>query len=238
MAIQESIKREKVPKMDENTRKRIEELHFPTDGRKGLNAGEIWDQLENDNAEKGENYVLTSVRSIQRFIKKIREREPESLKFDRQPWSMLLSDKSDIPFDPILFRLLRLWFKRQVESGKGCPFVSFPVGIAKWAVRLHKVAPFLSEKELLYRARQYFAMERMAVLAGKLPDSSFDDLEIAMKDETDQELRTAYEELYGHKIKLEGQEIQSEDDTASGITVPENVAERIVSKKKKQRKNK
>lgn len=241
MAIQESIEREKVPKMDEKTRKRIEELHFPTDGQKGLNAGEIWNQLENENAEKGEHYILVSERSIQRFIKKIREREPESLKFERQPWSMLLSDKSDIPFDPILFRLLRLWFKRQVESGKGHPFVPFPVGIAKWAVRLHKMAPFLveeGEQQLLYRARRYFAMERMATLAGKSPDSSYDDLEIAMKDEEDQELKAAYEDFCGRKIKLEGQEIQSEDDTASDITVPENVAERIVSKRKKQAKNK
>lgn len=237
----ENTEREKVPKMDDKTRNRIEELHFPRDGQKGLNAREILDQLENENAEKSEHYILTSVRSIQKFIKKLSQQEPESLKFDRQPWSIVLNEKAGIPFDPIILRLLRLWFRQHVKRGQGRPFVPFPVGIAKWAVRLHKAAPFLveeGEQQLLYRARQYFAMERMAVLAGKLPDSSFDDLEIAMKDEGDQELKVAYEDFCGRKINLEGQERQSEDNTASRIMVPENVAERIVSKRKNRTKSK
>ena len=228
----ENIEREKVPKMDKNTRKRIEELYFPTDGQKGLNAVEIWSQLDYENAEKGEQYILVSVRSIQRYIQKLKAREPENLKFERQPWNMVFNEKAGIPFNPILLRLLRLWFSRHLERGQGIPFVAFPVGIAKWAVRLHMVAPSLSEKELLYRARQYFAIERIAILASKLPDSSFDDLEIAMKDESDQGVKAAYEDFCGRRIRPEGQEIQTEDDAVSRIRVSENVAERILSKKK------
>lgn len=177
------------------------------------------------NAEKGEQYILVSVRSIQRYIQKLKAREPESLKFERQPWNMVFNEKAGIPFNPILLRLLRLWFSRHLERGQGIPFVAFPVGIAKWAVRLHMVAPSLSEKKLLYRARQYFAIERIAILAGKLPDSSFDDLEIAMKDESDQELKAAYQGFCGRRIRPEGREIQTEDDAVSRIRVSENVAE-------------
>ena len=163
------------------------------------------------------------------------------MELDRQPWSLLLSDKAGIPFDPILLELLKRWFQQQVERRQRLPFVPFPVGIAKWAVRLHKMAPFLSEdkKKLLYRARRYFAMERMAVL-DRLPlDSSYDDLEIAMEGETDEELKVTYEHFFGHKaIKLEGEETQSQYGKFSEIIVPEDIAKRIVSKEKKQRKTK
>ena len=235
----ENIERKRVPKMDKRTRDRVEALALPTNGQKSLNAGEIWERLDYENYEntkEDEQYIIVSERSIQRYIQKLKEREPENLKFERQPWNMLVNEKAGIPFDPILPRLLRLWFSRHsrhLEHGQGIPFVAFPVGIAKWAVRLHMVAPSLSEKELLYRARQYFAIERIAILAGKLPDSSFDDLEIAMKDESDQGVKAAYEDFCGRRIRPEGQEIQTEDDAVSRIRVSENVVERILSKKRK-----
>ena len=81
-------------------------------------------------------------------------------------------------------------------------------------------------------------MERMAVLDRQPLDSSYDDLEIAMRDETDEQLRAAYENFYGHKvIKPEGKETQGQYGKVSEIIVPEDIAERIVSKKKKQKKN-
>lgn len=235
------VENKKVPKMDKKTRQRVLELAFPTDGQQPLSAQKIWNQLDYENTEKGENYILTSVRSIQKYKKKVKLQETESMELDRQPWSLLLSDKAGIPFDPILLELLKLWFHQQVKRGQRLPFIPFPVGIAKWAVRLHKMAPFLSEdkKKLLYRARRYFAMERMAVL-DRLPlDSSYDDLEIAIEGESDKELKVAYEEFYSHKvIKLDGEETQSQYGKVSEIIVPEDIAERIVSKKKKQRKSK
>lgn len=229
-----------MPRLDEKTKSQILDLAFPTDGQQPLNAANILVQLGQENARLGEEkYVITTDRSIQKFIRKTKEQETESMKLNRQPWSMQLNENAGIPFDPILLQLLKVWFQRQLERGQGRPFVSFPVGIAKWAIRLHKMAPFLSEKELLYRARQYFAMERMAVLADKLPDSSFDDLEIAMKNETNEELKTAYKEFYGSKvIELEGQEVQTESGKVSMIIPAENVAERIVTKSKKRKKSK
>lgn len=233
-----------MPRLDERTQNRILELHFPTDGQPSLNARQIFDQLIRDK-EAGANYVIpTTERSIQKLIRKVRlqEQEKESLQIDRQPWSMQLNDKAGIPFDPILLQLLKVWFQKQVERGQGPPFVPFPVGVAKWAIRLHKMAPFLvkeGEQQLLYRARQYFAMERMAILSDKLPDSTYDDLEIAMKNETNEELKTAYKEFYGSKvIELEGQEVQTESGKVFMIIPAENVAERIVTKRKKRTKSK
>lgn len=233
-----------MPRLDERTQNRILELHFPTDGQPSLNARQIFDQLIRDK-EAGANYVIpTTERSIQKLIRKVRlqEQEKESLHIDRQPWSMQLNDKAGIPFDPILLQLLKVWFQKQVERGQGPPFVPFPVGVAKWAIRLHKMAPFLvkeGEQQLLYRARQYFAMERMAILSDKLPDSTYDDLEIAMKNETNEELKTAYKEFYGSKvIELEGQEVQTESGKVFMIIPAENVAERIVTKRKKRTKSK
>ena len=228
-----------MPRLDQKTKEQILELAFPTDGQKSLSAQSIWDWLECENEEKGKEYVLTSVRSIQKYIRKVKLQETESMELDRQPWSLLLSEKAGIPFDPVLLQLLKLWFRQQIERKQGPPFIAFPAGIAKWAVQIRKLAPALSNEELLRKARRYFAMERMAVLDGLPLDSSYDDLEIAMRDETDEQLKADYKNFYGHKvIKLEGEETEGQYGKVSEIMVPEDIAERIVSKKKKQRKTK
>ena len=230
-----------MPRLDQTTKDRILELCFPTDGRQPLNAAQAWRQLQMDNqAADADVYVVTSSeRPIQYFVKQISEQETETMQLDRLPWSLVLNEKADIPFDPILLQLLRLWFDRQLEHGEGPPFVAFPVGIARWAVRLHKVAPFLSEKELLYRARRYFAMEHMAELSRAQPDSSFEDLEIAMMDERDERRKARYEDFRGRPIKL-GEEVQTEAGKPPQIKISVSAAEaeRILSKRKRSRGNK
>jgi len=231
--------------IDNETKNYVLKLYFPENPKDHISAQKIIDKLEQENKvevdkaiaegkkNKGElKWRIPSLRTVYTWTGKAEGRITKEMEDAYKPWSMLLSDKAGIPFDRVLIKLLRLWFSRHLERGQGIPFVAFPVGIAKWAVRLHMVAPSLSEKELLYRARQYFAIERIAILASKLPDSSFDDLEIAMKDESDQGVKAAYEDFCGRRIRPEGQEIQTEDDAVSRIRVSENVAERILSKKK------
>lgn len=224
--------------IDTQTKNRVLELYFPENLEDRISVKRTITKLEEEN-KAGANWKTPCARTIFKWIKDAKERITKEMDLNWQPWNMLLSDKAGIPFDPILLRLLKLWFRRQLKRGEKLPFVPFSVGIAKWAVRLHKIAPFLAEKELLYRARQYFAMERMAALKAKLPDSGYDDLEIAMKNESDQELRAAYEDFLGSRIiEIEGKEIQTGDDALSEIAVPENIAERIISKKTKRGKSK
>lgn len=177
-------------------------------------------------------------RTIYKWIAEAKGRMPEGMEADYKPWSMLLSDKAGIPFDRVLIKLLRFWFERQLRRGQGPPFVPFSIGIAKWAVRLHKMAPFLveeSEQQLLYRARQYFNMERMDTLADREPDSIRDDLEIAIKDpDTDPKVKADYDQLYGVKeLVLQDKEVQTENGKVFEIEVsPDIVAKKIMTKKK------
>lgn len=243
-------KKKELKRLDRRTKDRILELYFPTDGSPSLNCVQILDRLmeENEQNANGEQYFTpTSARPYQKFIKDYIERETEPMKLERQPWSLVLNEKGKIPFDPILFELLKAWFERQRQRGQEPPFIPFPVGLAKWAVRLYKMAPYLVEKDekglpcynrLFNKARRYFAKEHIAVLAGKLPDSTDEDLELIMIDpEIDPKLKVDFEKMRRYKvIKLKGEEVQTENGERSEIIVPANKAERIVTKKKKQRK--
>ena len=202
--------------IDNETKNYVLELYFPENPKDHISAQKIIDKLEQENKvevdkaiaegkkEKGElKWRIPSLRIIYIWTGKAEGRITKEMEDADKPWSMLLSDKAGIPFDRVLIKLLRFWFERQLRRGEGHPFVPFSVGIAKWAVRLHKMAPFLveeGEQQLLYRARQYFNMERMDTLAGKSPDSIYDDLEIAMKDpDTDPDLKADYDQFYGVK---------------------------------------
>ena len=231
-----------MPRLNKETIKRIMELGEPMDGSEHLNGKQIFHRLQSENLKDGAGWIITTTpRPIQTRLKNARELLAKGMGPDNQPWTLVLSHKVGIPYDPILLRLLRLWFRQQIERGQGRPFVPFPVGIAKWAVRLHKVAPYLVEEgehQLLYRAKQYFAMERMAILAGKAPDSSYDDLEIAMKEESDQGVQATYEAFCGSTLQLEGQNVEVEDCegnniAVSEIEVPVDIVPKIKTNKRK-----
>ena len=201
--------------IDDETKEYVLGLYYPENLKDHLSAQKIIDKLEQANkaaqdkarAEGKEKigepkWRVPSKRTIYTWTKKA-EVSIKEMEDDYKPWSILLSHKAGIPFDPVLIRLLGFWFERQLRRGEGPPFVPFSVGIAKWAVRLHKMAPFLvkeGEQQLLYRARQYFNMERMDTLAGREPDSIRDDLEIAIKaPDTDPKVKADYDQYYGIK---------------------------------------
>ena len=181
--------------IDDETKNCVLALYYPEDPKDHLSARKIIDKLNQENKVEQDKAIaegkkkkddlrwkVPSLRTIYTWTKKAEVRI-KGMEDDYKPWSILLSDKSGAPFDPVLIRLLRFWFERQLRRGKSPPFVPFSVGIAKWAVRLHKMAPFLveeGEQQLLYRARQYFNMERMDILTGREPDSIRNDLEIAI----------------------------------------------------------
>lgn len=232
----------------------IENIGFPEPTNEKL-----IEQLLKDN-DNGENFTIPDERTISRWKKKFRERETEEMKFERQPWSLLLNtnEKVNFTFEDtyILLRLLRVQFDQQRErldrgrkqskkqtkrlhkkTGESEPlrYRAFPVGVAKWAVRLSKAAPFLSDKDLLLQARWYFKLECISLLYGDslLPDSSFADLEIAMKEETDQALIEAYNKCIGPVISIKTNE------RGKIIVPPELVAlediEDVPPKKRKRR---
>ncbi|GAI41757.1 unnamed protein product, partial [marine sediment metagenome] len=202
--------------IDEKTKRHVLELYFPDNLENRISVAKIINKLEEENIVKGEKakaegrkdinknkWQVPCQRAIYGWIKEAKGRIPKGMEDDYKPWSILLSDKAGIPFDPVLIRLLRFWFERQLRRGESPPFVPFSVGIAKWAVRLHKMAPFLveeGEQRLLYRARQYFNMERMDILTGREPDSARDDLEIAMKNpDIDPKVKADFDQFFGVK---------------------------------------
>ena len=71
-----------------------------------------------------------------------------------------------------------------------------------------------------------------------LPDSSFDDLEISMKDETDPDTLEAFDKRRGRVIELKGKRKQTEDGEMSVIEVFPEVARRITKKRKRRAKKK
>jgi len=234
--------------IDNETKNYVLKLYFPENPKDHISAQKIIDKLEQENKvevdkaiaegkkNKGElKWRIPSLRTVYTWTGKAEGRITKEMEDAYKPWSMLLSDKAGIPFDRVLIKLLRLWFSRHLERGQGIPFVAFPVGIAKWAVRLHMVAPSLSEKELLYRARQYFNMERMDILTGREPDSIRDDLEIAIEEpDTDPKVKADYDQFYGvKKLVPQGKEVQTENGKVFEIEVaPDIVAKKIRTKKK------
>ena len=200
-----------INRLDKITKERIRELCFPVDSKEPITAAAAWEQLSLDNLKAGKNiYVETSTpRPVQKYVKKIRERESEGMQLDREPWNLLLNEKAGIPFDPILLQLLEFWYTGKMGRKDRAPIskqpfgiAPFPVGIAKWAVRLHRVAPYLSIEELLYRAKRYWAMERLASFADAEPNSDYDDLEITIKGDCGQPLKTAFEKYYPKDSEL------------------------------------
>jgi len=202
--------------IDENTKRYVLELYFPDKPKNRISVSRIINKLNQENKVEQDKakaegkkkwddlkWKTPSPRTIYNWIAEAKGRIPEGMEDEYKPWSILLSDKASIPFDPVLIKLLRFWFERQIRRGESHPFVPFSVGIAKWAVRLHKMAPFLveeGEQQLLYRARQYFNMERIDILTAGEPDSSYDDLEIAIKDpDTDPKVKADYDQFFGVK---------------------------------------
>ena len=222
-------------RLDQKTKARIIELYFPIDGTPPLSARQIFYKLKDDNAQLGTEYVIpTTERSIQKFIQRIREQETDVTRIDQQPWSLALSEKAGIPFEPILLELLREWFRKRYVKDQPKEYVPFPVGVARWAVRLHKMTSNLSTEQLLRRAVRYFVIERIHIRQQVLPDSSFDDLEIAMENETDRDTLETFERLSGRVIELKGQTKQTEDGELIVIeTMPE--AARRMGKKRKRK---
>jgi len=149
-----------------------------------------------------------------------------------------LSEKAGLPFEPILLELLKEWFRQRYVKDQPKEYVPFPVGVARWAIRLHKVAPYLSKKQLLHRAIRYFATERAYVLQQVLPDSSFEDLEIAMKNERDPETLEAFEKLRGRVIELQGQRKQTEDADLIVLEMLPEAAKRMTKKRKRRARKK
>jgi hypothetical protein len=226
-----------MPRLDRKTRDRVLQLHFRTDGKEPLNAREILDTLQKENDESGTNYVIpNSERSIQKLLKKIREQESETIALERQPWSLAINEKAGIPFDPVLFELTKAWFRLRHQKGIQSEYVPFPVGIAKWAVRLHTVAPYLTPEELLRKARAYYAKDRLAALADALPDSSFEDLEISMQNEKNPETRKAYQESRGKTIVKQTEESQTDQGDVNILKVPDEFLTRLSARKRGRRK--
>ena len=223
-----------MPRLDQKTRERVLEVHFRTDGQKPLNAREILDKLQKDNNESGTNYVIpNSERSIQKLIKKVREQETETIALDRQPWSLALNKKAGIAFDPILFDLLKVHFERFLQRGGESEFVPFSVGIARWAVWIHKAAPQLTPEALPDKARTYSAKDRLSAIAEALPDSSFEDLEIVLQTEDDPDLRKAYQKLLGRDIEIIAEKSQTDIGEVNVIHVQEKQRLRLYPKKKR-----
>lgn len=226
-----------MPRLDRKTRDRVLQLHFRTDGKDPLNAREILDALQKENAESGSNYVIpNSERSIQKLLKKVREQESDNIALDRQPWSMTINEKAGIPFDPVLFELTKAWFRLRHQRGMESEYVPFPVGVAKWAVRLHMVAPYLAPEVLLRKARVYYAKDRLAALADALPDSSSEDLEISMQDEKNPETKKAYQEFIGTTIATQTEESQTTPDDVNILKVPDEFLTRLSARKRGRRK--
>jgi hypothetical protein len=222
-------------RLDQKTKARIIELYFPIDGSTPLSARQIFYKLKNENAQLGTHYVIPSnERPIQNFVKRIREQETEVVRIDQQPWSLSLSAKAGIPFEPILLELLGEWFRKRYVKAQPKEYVPFPVGVARWAVRLHKMTPDISTEPLLRRAVRYFTIDRVHIRQQVLPDSSFDDLEIAMEKETDRDTLEAFERLRGRIIELKGQSKQAEDGDVVVIEVPPEVARRITKNRKRR----
>ena len=222
-------------RLDQKTKARIIELYFPIDGSPPLSARQIFYRLKEDNANFGAQYVVpTNERSIQKFIKRIREQQTDFTRMDQQPWSLALSEKAGIPFEPILLELLREWFRKRYVKDQPKEYIPFPVGVARWAVRLHKITCNLSTEQLLYRAMRYFAIERAYIRQEVLPDSSFDDLEIAMENETDRDTLEAFEKTRGRVIQLKGEIKQTKDGEVSVIDILPQVARRMTKKRKRK----
>lgn len=190
-------------RLNDKTEDYIIELGLPEYPQEPLSASKIQRKLE-EGKEAGEDYVVPeSVRTIHAVLKRARVQEDESMKLDREPWSILLNEKAEIPFDPILLELRKVCFEQQIaqqekhEREQEPIFVIFPVGVARWAVRLHRIAPRLPSYELLKKARQYFRMERIAKLRRKPVDSSYEDLEIVISDpETAPKLKAVFDKMH------------------------------------------
>ena len=228
-----------MPRLDQKTKARIIELYFPIDGSPPLSARQIFYKLKEENEQLGTQFIVQkNERPIQNFVKRIKEQQTDFTRMDQQPWSLSLSEKAGIPFEPILLELIREWFRKRYVKDQPREYVPFPVGVARWAIRLHKVAPYLSTTELLQRATRYFAIDRVYIQQQVLPDSSFDDLELAMVDETDPEILEAFEKRRGRVIELKGKRKQTEDGEVSVIEVTPEVARRITKKRKRRTRKK
>jgi hypothetical protein len=226
-------------RLDQKTKARIIELYFPIDGSTPLSARQIFYKLKDENDKLGAQYVIpVNERPIQNFVKRIKEQQTDFTRMDQQPWSLSLSEKAGIPFDPILLELIREWFRNRYVKDQSREYVPFPVGVARWAVRLHKVAPYLSTKELLHRATRYFAIDRVYIQQQVLPDSSFEDLEIAMENETDPETREAFDDLRGRLIELKGERKQTEDGELTVLEILPQAAKRMTKKRKRRARKK
>ncbi|MFC1956824.1 hypothetical protein ACFLVY_00805 [Chloroflexota bacterium] len=222
-------------RLDQKTKARIIELYLPIDGSTPLSARQIFYKLKDENARLGTQYVIpTNERPIQNFVKRIKEQQTDFAGIDQQPWSLSLSEKAGIPFEPVLLELVREWFRKRYRNGQPKEYIPFPVGVARWAVRLHKIAPYLSIEQLLHRSIRYFAIERLNIRQQVLPDSSFDDLEIAMENERDPETLEAFERLRGRVIELKGQRKQTEDGDLIVVEMLPEAAKRMTKKRKRK----
>jgi len=67
-----------------------------------------------------------------------------------------------------------------------------------------------------------------------LPDSSFDDLEIAMGNEKDPDTLEAFEKIRDRVIELKGQRKQSEDDDLIILEMLPEAAKRMTKKRKRK----
>jgi hypothetical protein len=220
--------------MNKATQDLILELALPTSGNKPISASQILERLR-EAQEAGQKDIVYhwSERTIQRIVKKFREQETENMKLDREPWCLFRNEKAGIPFDPILLDLLRIEFKRWrqcVEQMGGDeelpPFAPMPVGVARWAVRLHQVAPALSREELLSYARRYFRIERRAMLEKEPLESTGLDTEIA--------LLVAGELPKGKELELLGEPGETEHSKVLVLKLSEDWQTQIIPESQKE----
>jgi len=222
--------------LDQKTKEYIASLYYEEGRIKPLTAREVIERLQNENDKGGDYVVPDSDRTIHYFLNKLRDKETEEIKRGRKPWSIVLNEEYEIDFDDtlLLLRLLRIWFQWRMERKECPPHVPFSVDIAKWAIRINKAAPFLSDEEVLKKAKNYYKKERFAKLNEGTPDSSFEDLEIAMQDEKDPKVLEFWEEFRPTPVVLEG---EIGEDGITHIPVSPDILElkNTGRKRKKQR---
>lgn len=184
--------------VDDATEKRIVELYL-NEGGKRLSAIKIIAKLQMENNIEGAHWVVpNSHHTVQKRTDKVKVLEKDKLGTNLQPWYMVQNEEHGIEFEdtPLLLRLLKLWFLQNMKTGDNIRLVPFSANLAKWAIRLHKAAPLLSDEELLVWAGRYSQDELFVMIENKHPNS-FEDLEIAMKNEVDPEILAAYEKFLG-----------------------------------------
>ena len=174
-----------MPRLDDRTKEKILSLCFRSDGFPSLSGREIYNQLIEEN-EAGETYTIPAdERAVQRLLRRMRDRMTEDMRLDLHTWNLIVHVKAGLPFDPVLMRVLRTWLRLRWESAPDKRMVRpFPIGVARWIVRLHQIAPHLSEEELVYWAPRCFDRERQAALEDEDFTSWGDDVRIAFADES------------------------------------------------------